>query len=751
MHKVLSWIVFVRESLLTPKSIFSMKRFTSVINKAIHVFLLAAMVCFSPFTGYAFDTGGVYDFRSITGDGNNPDYPSRGTTDSLLIRIASQAYGDGIDLPRGVPVEDEGDGDVEGEEQTLVSAREISNAVHDQGETSIPSTTKLNQLFFQFGQFLSHDTGLSEPDGSFPTGGATGNVGNESFNVEVSALDPDFAFSEIPLTRSAARAAGSSPTNVREQINTITAFIDGSNVYGSTKERCDALRSFHGGLLKVQYGPDGVLPPNNTFGLGNANALRLPEEDLFAAGDVRANEQVGLTGMHTLFIREHNRLAVEIAAHEYPYADLYDSGVDEEIFLKARSIVGALLQKIAFHEWLPALIGKYALDDYYGYNASVDPQISNEFSTAAFRIGHTMLPAGYTPIDAYGNKTVLELGDAFFNPDYVRDNGVEGVLRGQIKTLQQEIDRFIVDGVRNFLFGPGFGGLDLAALNIQRGRDHGIGSYNSVRSAYGLDPVADYDGIGCDSETVDALRSVYGADNMEDLDLWTGSLAEPHRIGTNLGETFTAIFIDQFTRLRDGDRFYFENPDVYSQEFIDNIWSTSFADIIRRNTAIHGNEVNDHAFYIPRFHPFQPDLTIGPKRGLRTHKGENRYNDTAGGQKIRIFKGVHENAAMHFSLGNDGPHRSDISASTSYLSRRDFVSKYYEERAGGRKNITGALRTGRYKQNLDPNERRRLLSTLKLRKHTYGSVRALVKVYAENYYDSLARDLVAAKLRFRHH
>ena len=544
------------------------------------------------------DTAGISEFRSATGAGNNPIQSNIGETDTVLIRIAPADYGDGTDLPRGVLLEDEGDGDVETDEQTLPSARDVSNAVHDQGTVNRPSKRHLSQLFFQFGQFISHDTALSEPNGSIPTGGISVLSGNEAFPIEVDPGDPDFGFEEIGFTRTISEADSSASTGVREQINTITAYIDGSGIYGSNATRADGLRSFIGGRLLAQSGPDGPLLPYNTFGLENANPLYLPETSLFAAGDVRANEQVGLIAFHTLFVREHNRLAGEIASSEFPGSDLTNTFVDEQIYQRARAVVGALLQKITYYEWLPAILGYDALPAYQGYRSGVNPQIANEFSTAVFRIGHTMLPSTYSLVAANGTVTSLLLQNAFFSPSRVAAVGIDPILRGQAANLQQEIDRYVVDDIRNFLFGPGFGGLDLASLNIQRGRDHGIPSLHFLRTAYGLSGLGSYEQIGGGSDFTSAAASLYGPGNHRLVDAWTGGISEPHIEGTNLGETFTAVFVDQFSRLRDGDRFYFENSAVYSASFTNDIQNTSFADIIRRNTGLRGEEVNDYVFFV---------------------------------------------------------------------------------------------------------------------------------------------------------
>ena len=119
----------------------------------------------------------------------------------------------------------------------------------------------------------------------------------------------------------------------------------------------------------------------------------------------------------------------------------------------------------------------------------------------------------------------------------------------------EEIDTKVVDSLRNFLFGPpGSGGLDLASLNIQRGRDHGLADYNSTRAALGLPKVTSFAQITSDPNLQRALQQTYGS--VDNIDLWAGGLPEDHVPGSSLGPTFQRIIADQFTRLRDGDRFF---------------------------------------------------------------------------------------------------------------------------------------------------------------------------------------------------
>ena len=158
---------------------------------------------------------------------------------------------------------------------------------------------------------------------------------------------------------------------------------------------------------------------------------------LFVAGDVRANEQVGLTALHTLFVREHNRLAADIAAGE-------PSLTGEQVYQQARRMVIAEVQAITFNEFVPALLGPDALARYRGYNPAVNASIMNEFSTAAFRLGHTLVSQTILRLDANGNEIAsghLPVRDAFFAPQrLIAECGIDPVLRGLASPRRQELD-----------------------------------------------------------------------------------------------------------------------------------------------------------------------------------------------------------------------------------------------------------------------------------------------------------------------
>lgn len=504
--------------------------------------------------------------ESIDGTGNNLLHTTWGSAGVDLLRLAPAAYGDGISTPGGAD---------------RPSARAISNVLAAHPDSPLINNRDLTAFIYAWGQFLDHDLDL--------TGSASP---KESFNVSVPTGDPWFdptgtGTQVIGLSRSQYDSAtGTSTNNPRQQVNTITAFIDGSQIYGSDATREAALRSFSGGHLKTSA---GNMLPFNTMGLANANDAHLVADDkLYAAGDVRANENIELLSMQTLFVREHNRQA-DLLAKANPKL------TDEQLFQGARRIVIAELQVITYREFLPALLGDQALRPYAGYNANVNPGIANEFSTAAFRFGHSMLGDDIEFLDNDGNEIFpsVELRNAFFNPTALQQSGIDPILKYLASDKAEELDTRVVDDVRNFLFGqPGQGGFDLAALNIQRGRDNGIPDYNSLRAAYGLQKVHSFAEITPDVEVQKELQSVYGS--VDKIDAWVGGLAEKHLPGSSMGALFSRIIADQFTRLRDGDRFFYQN--TFSPQEVKNLEQVTLADIIRANSTV--NNLQPNVFFL---------------------------------------------------------------------------------------------------------------------------------------------------------
>ncbi len=509
-------------------------------------------------------TTDVQHFRTIDGKFNNLQHPDWGAAGSDLLIASGLYYGDQVSSPAGA---------------SRPNPRQISNSLFAQ-EGLINDPLNLSDFCWVWGQFIDHDFGLT-PDGVEPA----------MIQVPTGDLYFDPAGTGqvvIPMTRNAFDpGTGTGVDNPRRHPNVITSFIDGSGVYGSDETRAGWLRSFSGGKLKVSA---GNMPPFNTVsGLFNdaidqaappmANPTGISSK-YYVCGDERANENPLLLSFHTLFLREHNRQCA-ILAKQHP------DWTDEQLYQHARKMVSGLIQSIVYDEWLPVM--GVVLSEYAGYNPDINPGLDNLFTAAAFRLGHTLLNGTLRRMDNNGEVMALgnvQLRDAFFNPYVmIETGGIEPFFKGMATQTQQRLDPRVIDDVRNFLFGPpGAGGLDLAAININRGRDRGLPDFNTVRAFYGLTPYSYFQQFTPDAAIFTRLLSLYV--DINNVDPWVGFLAEKPKPGSLFGETLLAAMTRQFQALRDGDRFFFLNDPVLTAEEKDWITRTTLRDIIMYNTGI---------------------------------------------------------------------------------------------------------------------------------------------------------------------
>ena len=497
------------------------------------------------------------DHRSYDGAGNNIGHSDWGSAGTRLQRLTVALYGDGISTlaEKGRP-----------------NPRAVSNSLCEQA-TIMGSNQHLSDMVWVWGQFLDHDISLTpEADEEF---------------APVMTEDSDELAPMIPMMRSTFDpTSGSDDNNPRQQINAITAFIDGSAVYGSDKATAMRLRTGENGELHIT---DQGMLPKNISGVEMANPIGLAPEELHSAGDVRANENPALLAMHTLWVREHNAQARQLAND-------HSEWTDEEIYQHARRIVSGEIQAITYEEFLPALLGNTAPSlDHAAYDPTLHPGILNEFSAGLYRLGHSMIPTHVAKIGPDGemsDEPLLLLRDCFFNPQCLAtQDSIDAIFRGLTSKQMQEIDLRVVDDLRNFLFGaPGSGGLDLISLNIQRGRDHGVADYNTVRESLGLSKVPALDAMSVDPAFVGHLNDLYGT--TERIDLWIGAMSEKHIEGGSVGETVAAGLHEQFVRLRDGDRFFFLYDDDLTDDEKATIRKTRLSDVIVRNTGIQSLPVD---------------------------------------------------------------------------------------------------------------------------------------------------------------
>ena len=446
----------------------------------------------------------------------------------------------------------------------------ISANLFDQ-DGDMPNPEGLSNMFVAWGQFLDHDITLS--------------LENHGEVLTADGLVAPLARSQFEIGEDGARV----PTNA------ISWQVDGSQVYGSTEERTADLRSFSGGKMRMSEDPssdDGLMPTADpdSFMAGDI----MSDDPVFLAGDIRANENPALSSLHTVMVREHNYWA-ERLAEEHP------DWTDDQLFEGARQIVTYELQSVTYDQWLPHLVGD-AVGPDTGYDPDVVGDISVEFSTAAFRFGHTMVSSSIPRTEADGTTSDegdMAIMDAFFNADPIKDGHLDDILRGQLTSNAQAFDTKVVDDLNFFLESPdGLSGFSLVALNLLRGQDHGLQSYIDTRAALlgdidpdTLDPL-DFSIITDDPDQQAALAAVY--DTVHDVDLWVGGLAEDPIDGTQLGATFTFIVTDQFARIRAADPEFGQLDPALGAGIIAEVQASGLNDILMRTTGV--DAVQDDPF-----------------------------------------------------------------------------------------------------------------------------------------------------------
>jgi hypothetical protein len=597
----------------------------------------------------------TFAFRTLDGSGNNFLHPSWGRAGTVYLRVAPTNYADGISNMASGP-----------------SMRYVSNRVFNDVGQNIFSETGVTQWGWAWGQFLDHDFGLRDerPAEAAPIGFDSSDP-LEVFTNDLGAI----GFARTPA------APGTGVNAPRQHINTISSFIDASNVYGVDPQRLEWLRvgpvdgnmSNNGARLLLTA--DGFLPGVGARGdPANAPAMDLmgplvgTPNRAVVAGDVRANENIALTALHTLFAREHNRIVALLP----PYLSA------EERFQLARRVVGAEIEYITYTQFLPAL--GVQLAPYRGYNPTVNPGLSNEFAVVGYR-AHSMIHGEFDTtvsatrysdaqlaafaargiiIERNGDQIALTipLSAAFGSPDLLHDLGLGPVFRS-LSERQYKNDEQIDNTLRSVLFQipkPGIadptvcgapvvnpdcftGVSDLGAIDIARGRDHGIPSYNDLRRAYGLAPktsfvditgeatqrfpadplidpqnpindpnildfveLRDANGnvvapgsqaaseevvVGTRRTTLAArLKAIYGT--VDRLDAFVGMISERHVTGTEFGELQLAMWKKQFAAIRDGDRFFYQNDPLL--RIIDLGFGIgarhSLAEIVKLNTGV---------------------------------------------------------------------------------------------------------------------------------------------------------------------
>ncbi|XP_019635682.1 PREDICTED: dual oxidase 2-like [Branchiostoma belcheri] len=588
-----------------------------------------------------FETYHEVEYAGYDGWYNNRAHPEWGIADSPLTRRLPSHYQDGTYEPSG---------------WDRPNPRTLSELTM-KGLTGMGSFRNRSALLTFFGQQVVEEILDAQRPG----------CPREYFNIKIPTGDPEYdpdgrGGREIPLLRSRydMRITGFSPNFPRQQLNEITAFLDGGLMYGVTKAWADALRLLssdkRGRLAScTDQGIPGCVndlyPAYNTIGLPMANPP--PPRDhylkssrrFFKLGNPRGNENAFLLTFGVLWYRWHNYLAEQIADNQPDWSD-------ERVFNEARKWVIATHQKIVLYDWLPDFLGEARRPaEYKGYSSAIHPGVTHVFQSAAMRWGHTIVPPGvYRRSRVKGDGTCDWRKTSMFTSPHTNGyyfhgvrtcnsywnsvdpheegfkaegvepfDGVEEFLLGLSSQVTEREDNIITEDLRGRVFGPlEFSRRDLMAINIQRGRDHGLPDYNTARVEYGLPRREDFadvnpwlfnaSNVAHGPELLANITTFAAANNWttDKCDIWVCGLLETTEAGP--GELFGAVIKDQFERIRDGDRFWYENDKngLFTKGEIEQINNITLFDIIKSVTNITDADMQSNPFtQSPCFQPKQ--------------------------------------------------------------------------------------------------------------------------------------------------
>jgi len=544
------------------------------------------------------------EYEGYDGFYNNLARPDLGAVDTPLLRRVPAAYKDGVYEPSG----HDRPNPLELSEQLL------------KGDIGTQSRTGKTALLVFFGQQVVEEILDAQRPACPP----------EYFNIQIPAnhsyrINKPY-HSEMPVLRTRYdMRTGFSPNNPRQQLNEITPWLDGGLIYGTTKAWSDHLRLYKNGTLAprglLATSHDGLFPDYNTINLPMANPpppfyhrdFAMKHETFkvnrfFKLGNPRGNENPFLLTFGILWFRWHNHIAHYLSETRPTWSD-------EKVYNEARKWVIASQQHIVVNEWLPAWLGT-GLDVYKGYNPSIDPQIDQFFQAAAFRFGHTLVPPGVyvrdyakdgctIQTDPLKNGTIRTCNSFWRPQEFIQAKtagdfiDIDRLLMGMAFQLCEKEDHKIVEDLRGRVFGPlEFSRRDLMAINIQRGRDHGLPDYNTAREVYGLkrrDNLNDFKNV--DPKIKEAFMKLYN-NTMNNVDVWVGGILETDK---GPGELFAKIIKDQFTRIRDGDRFWYNNTNnrLFTEDQIQHLGELSVYDIILSVTKLNYDDIQTNPFKAP--------------------------------------------------------------------------------------------------------------------------------------------------------
>ncbi|XP_046398870.1 peroxidase-like [Ischnura elegans] len=538
-------------------------------------------------------------YRTIDGSCNNLANPRLGTPNNPYGRLVAYRYPDGKSAPADLSVKG----------GQLPSPRLLSTTFFPDAPVYDPKWTLGNM---QWGQIITHDMSFGamgrqakihttdccsgdgrclskevqtqhKPDGS-------------CFPIDIPADDPFYSkFNQecMDFVRTATDATNGCghPFGPARQLSTVTSYMDASLVYGADQTTADGLRLRRGGRLITEVRQGQEWPPTSMNKTGDCESMS-DDEVCYRGGDARINQNTELTVLHIVLHREHNRIADHLAQLN-PHWD------DETLYQEARRILIAEYQHINYWEWIPIMIGWDAafkngvLYDNHGdftndYDENVDPSVLDAHATAAFRYFHSLIQGYLEEITQFRQAfNAIRLSDYFNRPQIIEQDGLDKFVRGMSTQPQHGSDRFFTAEITQYMFRAGRPfGMDLRSIDIQRGRDHALGTYNDYREVCGLPRATHFEDFldAIDKDIVDKLAEVYASP--EDVEINVGGFLERHVPGTLAGPTFVCILSEQFRRTRAGDRHFYEHGGFhhsFTPDQLKSIRGASFARLLCDN------------------------------------------------------------------------------------------------------------------------------------------------------------------------
>ncbi|WKX94320.1 hypothetical protein Q1695_011516 [Nippostrongylus brasiliensis] len=503
-------------------------------------------------------------FRTMDGTCNNLQNPLRGAAYRPYTRLLPTVYDNELSEPVGSQFP-----------QLRPSPRAITRHLTSSHASVV--SEEYNAMVMQFGQFISHDMAKTTLIPSSKCN-VCQNITSRCMAVSIADDDPNTGFRKSTCVRVSRSSpiCGSGNLKPRQQLNENTGYIDASPIYGSSVHDSAKFRQGNTGFLKLpSFNGMQMLPFDQTKCKSRTSCTVV-----FTAGDSRVNLFVGLSAWHTIFTREHNRIATTLSR-------LNPHWNGDRLYHESRKIVGAELQAIVYREWLPKILGaafSSVVGDYRGYDPSLDATIANEFTSAAFRFGHGMIQEFYQRLDPnFSNSSfgALAFQKGTLHSDVlINEGGPDPLVRGMFSQNVKRPQRITTTVTENM-----FGSTDLSTINIQRGRDHGHPSYTKYRELCGMGLATSFDHLSreiLNTATREKLEKIYGS--VDRIDLWVGALLEDPVVRGLVGPTIACIVGPQFKRTRDGDRFYYENPGVFTRPQLSELRKSSLSRIICDNS-----------------------------------------------------------------------------------------------------------------------------------------------------------------------